>query len=115
MARIKETEFVGVEPSPPRIHSFEWSQLALAWYESLLWGVVFTSEMQIAKGTMGIWNGTSIKLFRVQETAPEGPTLTSPRGAVDAVGSNIVSRIGQINIRGGSANPGTGAPARSSS
>lgn len=115
MARIKETEFVGVEPSPPRIHSFEWSQLALAWYESLLWGVVFTSEMQIAKGTMGIWNGTSIKLFRVQETAPEGPTLTSPRGAVDAVGSNIVSRIGQINIRGGSANAGTGAPARSSS
>ncbi|PHH89252.1 hypothetical protein CDD83_6419 [Cordyceps sp. RAO-2017] len=101
--RIQNINLVGVDPAPLRVHSFEWSQPALAWYESLLWGVVFTSEMQIAKGTMGIWNGTSIKLFRVQETAPEGPTLTSPRGAVDAVGSNIVSRIGQINLRGGPA------------
>lgn len=103
--RVRELDLIGVEPSPPRVHSFEWSQPALAWYESLLWGVVFTSEMQIAKGTMGIWNGTLIKLFRVQETAPEGPTLTSPRGAVDALGSNIVSRIGQMNLRGGAAQP----------
>ncbi|RDA87688.1 hypothetical protein CP532_3787 [Ophiocordyceps camponoti-leonardi (nom. inval.)] len=101
--RVQEMGLVGVDPSPPHVHSFEWSQPALAWYESLLWGMIFTSEMQIAKGTMGMWNGTSVKLFRVQETAPEGPTLTSPRGAVDAVGSNIVSRIGQINLRGGPA------------
>ncbi|KAH7264219.1 high-temperature-induced dauer-formation protein-domain-containing protein [Fusarium solani] len=101
LRRLSGIEIVGIEPSPPRVHSFEWSQLALGWYESLLWGVIFTSEMQVSKGTMGIWNGTAIKLFRVQETAPEGPTLTSPRGAVDAVGSNIVSRIGQINLRGG--------------
>lgn len=100
LRRIQGIQLVGIEPSPARVHSFEWSPLALGWYESLLWGVIFTSEMQVAKGTMGIWNGTAIKLFRVQETAPEGPTLTSPRGAVDAVGSNIVSRIGQINLRG---------------
>lgn len=107
LRRLSGIEIVGIEPSPPRVHSFEWSQLALGWYESLLWGIIFTSEMQVSKGTMGIWNGTAIKLFRVQETAPEGPTLTSPRGAVDAVGSNIVSRIGQINLRGppGSAQP----------
>ncbi|PHH82996.1 hypothetical protein CDD82_4011 [Ophiocordyceps australis] len=55
--RIREIELVGVEPSAPRIQSFE-------------------CEMQIAKGTMGVWSGTAIKLFRVQETAPEGPTLT---------------------------------------
>ena len=88
-----------IDPSPIRIHSFEWSPLSLGWYESLLWGFVFISEMQVSKGTVGVWNGTSIKLFRVQETAAEGPTLTSPRGAVDAVGSNIVSRIGNINLR----------------
>ncbi|KID98536.1 high-temperature-induced dauer-formation protein, partial [Metarhizium majus ARSEF 297] len=109
--RIQEIDLIGIEPSPARVHSFEWSPLALGWYESLLWGVVFSNEMQIAKGTMGIWSGTAIKLFRVQETAPAGPTLTSPRGAVDAVGSNIVSRIGQINLRGGqpapNANPST--------
>ncbi|KAM0204795.1 hypothetical protein ACHAPA_001111 [Fusarium lateritium] len=107
LRRISGVEILGIEPSPPRVHSFEWSQLALGWYESLLWGVVFTNEMQVSRGTMGIWNGTSIKLFRVQETAPEGPTLTSPRGAVDAVGSNIVSRIGQINLRGP---PGSNQP-----
>jgi hypothetical protein len=61
---------------------------------------VFTSEMQVAKGTVGVWNATNIKLFRVESVAPQGPTLSSPRGAVDAVGSNIVSRIGSISLRG---------------
>ncbi|KAG5974043.1 hypothetical protein E4U56_005028 [Claviceps arundinis] len=101
--RIQEIDLVGIEPSPARVHSFEWSPLALGWYESLLWGIIFSNEMHMAKGTMGLWTGTSIKLFRVQETAAAGPTLTSPRGAVDAFGSNIVSRIGQINFRGGQA------------
>jgi hypothetical protein len=98
---IRDADLVGIEPSSVRVHSFEWSPLALGWYESLVWSFVFASEMQIAKGTVGIWNGTAIKLFKVQETAAEGPTLTSPRGAVDAVGSNIVSRIGAMNLRGG--------------
>jgi hypothetical protein len=111
LQRISEMKIVGIEPSPPRVHSFEWSQLALGWYESLLWGVVFTGEMQVAKGSMGIWNGTAIKLFRVQETAAEGPTFTSPRGAVDAVGSNLVSRLGQMNLRGaGGTHPHSQSP-----
>ncbi|KAK4204249.1 high-temperature-induced dauer-formation protein-domain-containing protein [Triangularia verruculosa] len=107
--KIREIQLVGVDPTPPRVHTFEWSPLALGWYESLLWGFIFASEVQVSKGTMGIWNATQIKLFRVQETAPQGPSLTSPRGAVDAVGSNIVSRIGQINLRG--AVPGGGGQA----
>jgi hypothetical protein len=107
LRQIQGLDLLGIEPSPERVHSFEWSELALGWYESLLWSIAFTSEMQVAKGTMNIWSGTAIKLFRVQETAPEGPTLSSPRGAVDAVGSNIVSRIGQINLRG---KPADGAP-----
>lgn len=109
--KIREVRLVGVEPSPIRVHTFEWSPLALGWYESLLWGFIFSSEMQVAKGTVGIWNATAIKLFRVQETAPEGPTLTSPRGAVDAVGSNIVSRIGAINLRGAAGGNTRGAQA----
>jgi hypothetical protein len=97
---IRDADLVGIDPCPVRVHSFEWSPLALGWYESLVWSFIFASEMQIAKGNVGIWNGTAIKLFRVQETAAQGPTLTSPRGAVDAVGSNIVSRIGALNLRG---------------
>lgn len=104
LKQIGEMEIVGIEPGTIRIQSFEWTSLSLAWYESLLWGVVFAGEMQVSKGSLGIWNGTAIKLFRVQETAAAGPSLSSPRGAVDAVGSNIVSRIGQINLRGGAPN-----------
>jgi len=110
---IQDAHLHGIDPSPIRIHSFEWSPLSLGWYESLLWSFVYVSEMQVSKGTVGVWNGTSIRLFRVQETAPEGPSLTSPRGAVDAVGSNIVSRIGNINLGrvsqlAGAATAGTG-------
>ncbi|KAL1903188.1 hypothetical protein Sste5346_000473 [Sporothrix stenoceras] len=101
LQRIQDVHLAGIEPSTIRVHSFEWSALALGWYESMLWSFIFSSEMQVAKGTVvGVWNSTAIKLFRVQEAAAQGPSLTSPRGAVDAVGSNIVSRIGQINLRG---------------
>ncbi|KAK8041379.1 hypothetical protein PG994_014386 [Apiospora phragmitis] len=57
--------------------------------------------LPIAKGTAGVWNGTAIKLFRVQGTAPQGPSLASPRGAIDMVGTSIVSRIGAMNLQGG--------------
>jgi hypothetical protein len=97
---IQTVKITGIEPSPIRIQYFEWSPLSLGWYESLLWSFIFTSEMQVAKGTVGVWNGTTIKLFRVEAVAPSGPTLSSPRGAVDAVGSNIVNRIGNLNLRG---------------
>lgn len=107
---IRDADLVGIEPSPVRIHTFEWSPMSLGWYESLVWSFVFSSEMQITRGTAGIWNGTAIKLFRVQETVAQGPSLTSPRGAVDAVGSNIVSRIGSINLRGAAAGGSGSAP-----
>lgn len=91
---------------------FEWSTLSLGWYESLLWGFIFSSEMLASKGSAaGVWNGTAIKLFRVQETAAQTPSLLAPRGAVDAVGSNLVQsvqRIGGLGLRSasGSASPG---------
>lgn len=108
---IHNANIPGIDPSSIRVHSFEWSPLALGWYESLLWSFIFSAEMQVAKGTVGVWNGTAIKLFRVQETQAEGPTLTSPRGAVDAVGSNLVNRIGSLHLRGGAASSGTAPPA----
>lgn len=93
------------DASPTRVHLFEWSPLSLGWYESLLWGFIFTSEMLVnnassgaTPGTVGVWNGTAIKLFRVQEAAAQAPSLLAPRGAVDAVGSNLVRRIGSLNI-----------------
>ncbi|KAJ8105396.1 hypothetical protein OPT61_g10204 [Boeremia exigua] len=97
---IKTTEIPAIEPSSIRVHLFEWSTLSLGWYESLLWGFVFASEMVVARGTAGVWNNTSIRLFRVQQGESQAPSLMAPRGAVDAVGSNLVQRIGNLNLRG---------------
>ncbi|KAI9807183.1 MAG: hypothetical protein M1825_005901 [Sarcosagium campestre] len=102
---IRKAEIRGIEPLPIRVHLFEWSPLSLGWYESLLWGFIFANEMNVSKGTVGVWNGTGIKLFRVQGTAQQGPSLLAPQGAVDAVGSNLVQRIGSLNLRGASTNP----------
>ncbi|KAL3481812.1 high-temperature-induced dauer-formation protein-domain-containing protein [Aspergillus californicus] len=99
------------DPPPTRVHSFEWSALSLGWYESLLWGFIFSAEMVVGSasgatpGSVGVWNGTSIKLFRVQEAAAQGPTLLAPKGAVDAVGSNLVQRIGNLSLRRSSTQP----------
>ena len=88
-----------IDPSAPRIHLFEWTPLSLGWYESLLWGFIFASEMVVQKGTVGVWNGTNIRLFRVETQAHRGPSLMKPMGAVDAVGSNLVQRIGNLSLR----------------
>ncbi|KAJ4377616.1 hypothetical protein N0V83_000443 [Neocucurbitaria cava] len=113
LTTIRETEVRGIEPSPIRVHLFEWSPLSLGWYESLLWGFVFAAEMFVAKGTAGVWNNTSIRLFKVQEAAAAAPSLMAPRGAVDAVGSNIVQRIGSLNLRGAASQATQRTPASS--
>ncbi|KAF2140377.1 uncharacterized protein K452DRAFT_299725 [Aplosporella prunicola CBS 121167] len=118
---IRTTEVRGIEPSAIRVHLFEWSPLSLGWYESLLWSFIFASEMLVSRGTAGVWNGTSIKLFKVQEVGPQAPSLLAPRGAVDAVGDNLRQRIGSLNLRGNGtagngvrngANGGTGGTVR---
>ncbi|MCJ1287629.1 hypothetical protein MMC26_006981 [Xylographa opegraphella] len=100
-----------IDTSSPRIHLFEWSPLSLGWYESLLWSFIFSSEMATQRGTAGIWNSTNIRLFKVEKEAARGPSLMKPMGAVDAVGSNLVQRIGSLTVRGGpeAPKPTTGA------
>ncbi|KAF2455455.1 high-temperature-induced dauer-formation protein-domain-containing protein [Lineolata rhizophorae] len=104
-SNIRAATVRGIEPSPIRVHLFEWTPLALGWYESLLWGRVFASELQASKAgasaSAGVWVGTRVRLFKVQETAAATPSLLAPRGAVDAVGSNLVQRIGGLGLRGG--------------
>lgn len=117
LAAIRKAEPRGIEPSPVRVHLFEWSALSLGWYESLLWGFIFTSEMVVSKGSAaGVWTGTAVKLFKVQETAAQTPSLLAPRGAVDAVGSNLmqsVQRIGGLSLGGRSMSSGSTPPAAS--
>ena len=94
----------GLDPSPPRVHLFEWTPLSLGWYESLLWGFIFASEMVVQKGTVGVWNGTAVRLFKVETAAFSGPSLMKPMGAVDAVGSRLVSGVTSLGIRGRGSN-----------
>lgn len=65
--------------------------------------------MVVQKGTVGVWNGTGIKLFKVEKEVAKGPSLMKPMGAVDAVGSNLVSRIGSLNLRAASGTQGAGS------
>lgn len=55
--------------------------------------------MVVERGTVGVWNGTGIRLFKVEKEVSRGPSLMKPMGAVDAVGSSIVQRIGSLNLR----------------
>ncbi len=64
--------------------------------------------MVVQKGTVGVWNGTGIRLFRVQSEAARGPSLMKPMGAVDAVGSRLVSGVRGLGLR----SPTEAAPVR---
>ena len=88
----------GLDPTAPRVHLFEWTSLSLGWYESLLWGFIFASEMIVQKGTVGVWNGTAVRLFKVETAASAGPSLMKPMGAVDAVGSRLVSGVASLGV-----------------
>jgi len=83
---------------------------------SVLWSLIFTAEMTIAPtssaaatltgqgamvGPVGVWNGSHVKLFQVAtEGKREGPSLSAPRGAVDAVGSRLVQGVQGLNLSG---------------
>ena len=58
---------------------------------------------------MGVWNGTTVRLFKVEKEVSKGPSFMKPLGAVDAVGSNLMTRIGNLGGGGGGGGGGTGA------
>lgn len=97
-------------PADYEVVRFPWTRGSLGWYESILWGSIFQSERQIAPtdtsnmvnssgSPVGVWNNTAIKLFRLQETAPRGPSLLSPKGAVDAMAETVMQKIGQLRTK----------------
>lgn len=107
--------FYGTVNNPSRLPSdfdasrFVWNRGSLGWYESILWGAVFQAECEVTHidGSnmiihtnncmpVGVWNHTNIKLFRLQGTAPRGPSLLRPKGAVDAVADTMMQKIGQL-------------------
>ncbi|QSL64937.1 hypothetical protein MERGE_002241 [Pneumocystis wakefieldiae] len=63
--------------------------------EGLLWGHIYVAETKFSTGAVGIWTGTSIKLFRIQEIK-HSPSLLSPKGAVDAVAKSVIDKVGNL-------------------
>jgi hypothetical protein len=57
--------------------------------------------MVVQKGTVGVWNGTGVRLFKVEKGEMGGPSLRMPMGAVDAVGGRLVGALGGLSLRGG--------------
>lgn len=64
--------------------------------------------MVVQKGTVGVWNGTGVRLFKVERGEVGGPSLRMPMGAVDAVGGRLVGALGGLGLR---AQAGNEAPA----
>ncbi|KAI7356614.1 hypothetical protein KC354_g10339 [Hortaea werneckii] len=89
------------EASPPSAQAFQWTSLSLGWYISLLWGLIYASDANSNKGINGIWTGTNIKLFSIVASSAHGAvSLSSPKGAVDAVGDSIARRISSLSFKG---------------
>ncbi|RMY61613.1 hypothetical protein D0863_11219 [Hortaea werneckii] len=96
------------EASPPSAQAFQWTSLSLGWYISLLWGLIYASDANSNKGINGIWTGTNIKLFSIVASSAHGAvSLSSPKGAVDAVGDSIARRISSLSFKGSAAAAGS--------
>lgn len=80
----------------PNPRSFVWSEEAKVWFESLLFGYIYMSETQIGNGAVGVWTGTNVKLFRVQNNASnsDDSTLFFKIGhGVDVVATQLASKF----------------------
>lgn len=99
---------------------FYWNHNTLGWYESVIWGSIYKSESNVAASSplsetgaiaapassVGVWNGTHVRLFRLQETRPTGPSLMHPVGAVDAVAESVLHRFEQFRVGSGGSQTG---------
>ncbi|WPG98519.1 Hypothetical protein R9X50_00131000 [Acrodontium crateriforme] len=94
--------------SPPKMQSFQWTSLSLGWYLSLMWGLIYASDIATNKGVNGIWTGTGIKIFNIASRSYDPISLRSPKGAVDAVGNTIVQRLGSFTFSGAGGANGAG-------
>ncbi|KAG5518690.1 hypothetical protein PMAC_002659 [Pneumocystis sp. 'macacae'] len=81
----------------PKLKYFVQNNQTVNKIEGLLWGHIYVSETKFLAGAIGIWTGTSIKLFKIQETK-HSPSLLNPKGAVDAVAKTVIDKVKYIQI-----------------
>lgn len=97
---IREAGTTGIERSKPSIEVFQFQAMIAALYASYYWGLVVSQDVQRASDTgKGIWVGTNIKLFKIKAGQVQGPSIWSPKGAVDAVGESLMAGVKDLTLR----------------
>ncbi|CCG85129.1 Putative uncharacterized protein [Taphrina deformans PYCC 5710] len=100
---LQTAKLEGVTPQTPNPRTFVWSEQAKVWFESLLFGYIYLSETQIGNGAVGVWTGTNVKLFRVQND----PNASDPGSlfrigqighGVDAVATQLANKFNTVTL-----------------
>ncbi|KAF9818909.1 hypothetical protein IEO21_02447 [Rhodonia placenta] len=71
---IRSTNLAHVLPKPPPLapRRFIWSDASIIWLSSLLWGEIYVRSMT----PLGIWNGTTVRLFYVKHAQAQQRQIT---------------------------------------
>lgn len=75
---------------------FQWTSVAIGWYNALIWSRIYLQEGEAFQGPNGLYSATEIRLFR-RHSAKEEVSLRNPKGAIDAVGNSLAMRIGSLS------------------
>ncbi|USW51319.1 hypothetical protein Slin15195_G046380 [Septoria linicola] len=86
-----------IKPAAGGPVNFQWTAVAVGWYNALIWSRIYLQEAEAFQGSGGLYSSTNIKLFRRQGASQE-ISLRSPKGAIDAVGASLAQRISSISI-----------------
>jgi hypothetical protein len=103
LEHLRNAQITGIDPSPVETESFNWTLQAIIWYKSFLWGQIFSSEMDIPGGTVGVWKDTQVRLFKVQQDKQaeglRGMARDMSAHKVDQMARGVLERVGKINLR----------------
>jgi len=88
----------------PESQPFRFAPSIAALYASYYWSLVVVHDAAqrgvAGSGAAGIWAGTEVRLFRIKAgEKAHGPSLMSPKGAVDAVGESLVAGVWGLTER----------------
>ena len=64
----------------------------------MLWGLIYAQDVTVNRGIHGVWTGTGIRLFNVVAAQGNSISLSSPKGAIDAIGDSIARRVGSLSF-----------------
>jgi hypothetical protein len=99
---LRKAEITGLDPSNPETETFNWTHQAIVWYKSFLWGQIFSSEMDLQGGTVGVWKDTQVKLFKVQQDKTgegiRGMARDMSAHKVDQMARGVLERLGSVNL-----------------